>query len=67
MAKQKCKKSVSRRREFIGVLFRCCGTYSRVYVNASGKAFVGWCPKCTEKVEFKISPYGSRSSFFESC
>jgi len=52
-------------REHIGVLFKCCRVYSRVYLNAKKTAFVGWCPKCAKKVELKVSPTGTDSHFFE--
>jgi hypothetical protein len=51
-------------RPYIGVLFKCCRVYSRIYLNAKGDAFIGWCPKCAAKMEVKISPTGSDSRFF---
>jgi len=54
------------KRPFIGIHFKCCNVYSRIYINKKQTAFVGWCPKCTKKVEVKISPDGSDSSFFEA-
>ncbi len=48
----------------LGMYFKCCHVYSRIYLNASGKAFVGWCPKCAKKVEVKVSPTGSKDTFF---
>ena len=48
----------------IGVVFKCCRIYSRIYLNKSGTAFVGWCPKCAAKMEVVVSPYGSKSRFF---
>ena len=53
-------------KEFIGVHFKCCKTYSRVYINKNRTAFVGWCPRCAKKVEFKVSPAGSEDRFFEA-
>ncbi len=51
---------------YIGVLFKCCKTYSRIYLNAQGTAFVGWCPKCASQLRVKVSPDGSTARFFES-
>ncbi len=48
----------------IGVIFKCCRVYSRIYLNKSKTAFVGWCPKCAAKMEVRISPYGSKKRFF---
>ncbi|PWB70218.1 hypothetical protein C3F09_09390 [candidate division GN15 bacterium] len=53
-------------RPFIGILFRCCHVYARIYLNASGTAFVGWCPRCARKAEVKVSPQGAETRFFEA-
>jgi hypothetical protein len=58
------KKTGHRKRPFIGVIFKCCRVYSRIYLNKKKNAFVGWCPKCGAKMEVLISPTGSKSSFF---
>jgi hypothetical protein len=51
-------------RPFVGVRFGCCDVYNRVYVNRSGSAYWGACPRCGRRVELKIAPYGSDSRFF---
>lgn len=60
------KTSPRQQREFVGVTFKCCNVYSRIYINKNGTAFVGWCPRCAKKVEVKISADGSDSRFFEA-
>jgi len=57
---------MSARKEFIGVVFKCCRVYSRIYLNKKKTAFVGWCPKCASKMEVHISPSGSESRFFQA-
>jgi len=51
-------------RPFIGIMFKCCRIYSRIYLNAAGTAFVGWCPRCAAKATVRVSPTGSRNRFF---
>ncbi len=52
------------KRPFIGIVFKCCRIYSRIYLNKKGDAFVGWCPKCSAKMEVLVSPVGSSNKFF---
>jgi len=56
--------SQNRKRPHIGVVFKCCRIYSRIYLNKKGDAFVGWCPRCSAKMEVLVSPIGSKSKFF---
>ena len=37
------------KREFIGIVFKCCKVYSRVYLNKEKTAYVGVCPRCYNK------------------
>ena len=50
---------------FLGIMFKCCNVYSRIYLNNKKDAFVGWCPKCAKRATVKISPDGVDSRFFE--
>lgn len=64
--KNKGKITNSKARPHIGVVFKCCKVYSRIYLNKKGDAFVGWCPKCSAKMEVIVSPFGSKSRFFSA-
>ncbi len=56
----------NKKKEFVGIYFKCCNVYSRIYINKKETAFTGWCPKCAKKVEIKISHTGSTEKFFEA-
>ena len=57
-----------RKKDFIGVTFKCCNVYSRIYINEQGTAFEGTCPRCYKKrVVVKIVENGgTESRFFEA-
>ncbi|MBN2308275.1 MAG: hypothetical protein JXR94_04855 [Candidatus Hydrogenedentes bacterium] len=54
----------ARTRPYIGVLFRCCHVYARIYLNRAGTAYTGHCPKCAARVSVKARPGGSKSRFW---
>jgi len=58
------KNSSKGKREFVGIIFKCCRAYGRIYINKKKDSFVGFCPKCGAKVTVEISPHGSKSRFF---
>ncbi len=62
----KPEEPVRKGRPFIGMHFRCCGVYSRIYLNPAETAFVGWCPKCARKAEVRVGPDGSPTRFFSA-
>ncbi|MEM1304193.1 MAG: hypothetical protein AAGG46_04820 [Planctomycetota bacterium] len=49
---------------FLGVVFDCCGVYSRIYPNRSGDAYEGRCPRCGGPVRVAIGPGGTSTRFF---
>lgn len=53
-------------RPYVGIIFRCCGVYARIYRNAHGSAYEGHCPRCARPVRIKISPDGIDARFFEA-
>jgi len=52
-------------RAYLGVHFRCCDVYTRVYVNRDRSAYAGHCPRCSRPVTVRIGPGGTSSRFFE--
>jgi hypothetical protein len=57
--------TTSQPRAFLGVRFRCCGSYARIYKNKDGTAYAGRCPQCMKSVRFKVGEGGTSSRFFE--
>ena len=49
------------KRPFLGVLFECCKVYVRVYIDPSGEAYNGRCPRCCKTVRFVVGEGGSES------
>ena len=55
---------MAEKRKFLGVHFKCCNVYTRLYVNRLRTAYQGRCPRCGKRVSIKIGPGGSDSRFF---
>lgn len=57
---------LGQKRKFLGIHFRCCNVYTRVYVNQQGTAYEGKCPRCGKKVHVPIGKGGVDCRFFEA-
>jgi hypothetical protein len=53
-------------RPHLGIVFKCCKVYARVYLNSEKDAYVGWCPRCAGKLVVPVAPNGSDARFFEA-
>jgi hypothetical protein len=60
----KGKRKAPEKRPYLGIYFRCCHIYSRIYKNREGTAYVGYCPKCMRRVRVKIGEGGTSERFF---
>ncbi len=54
------------KRNWLGIQFECCTTYSRIYKNGAGTAYVGWCPRCGRRVNVAVGPGGTDARFFRA-
>ncbi|EMI56193.1 hypothetical protein [Rhodopirellula sallentina] len=53
-------------RPFLGIQFRCCRTYGRIYRDPSGMRYSGGCPRCGARVSVPIGPGGQGTRFFSA-
>lgn len=53
-------------RAYLGVSFKCCSVYSRIYKNKEGTAYVGRCPRCMRLVRVAIGEEGTNNRFFDA-
>ena len=51
-------------RAWLGVFFKCCHVYSRLYRNAAGTAYTGRCPRCSNTVSARVGPGGTTRRLF---
>ena len=51
-------------RPFIGVHFKCCGVYQRIYRSNDGQRYEGRCPKCARQVRFLVGQGGTDDRYF---
>ncbi len=55
----------SQNKNFLGIMFKCCNVYGRIYKNKEGTFYFGNCPRCLKPVKIKIGEGGSSDRFFE--
>lgn len=53
-------------KNYLGIMFNCCGVYARIYKNKDGTAYVGRCPKCLKTVKIAIGKGGTDQRFFHA-
>ena len=55
------KTPARKRREHLGIHFRCCHVYGYIYKNKAGTEYNGFCPKCMKRLAVRITRDGSGS------
>lgn len=53
-------------RPWIGVFFRCCGVYARIYRAPDDPSYQGRCPRCRAEVRANVGPGGTSQRIFET-
>lgn len=51
---------------WLGVMFKCCNAYGRLYRDRTGLRYVGRCPRCGGEVSARIGAGGTSRRFFEA-
>lgn len=54
------------KKKFLGIHFRCCNIYARIYTNNENTAYEGHCPRCGKRIVVPIGKGGTESRFFEA-
>ncbi len=57
-------KEKRKKKKFLGIYFKCCNVYSRIYRNKYGTAYEGTCPNCGRPAVVAIGERGTTSRFF---
>lgn len=51
---------------WLGIWFRCCHVYGRLYKDRSGMRYRGRCPGCGAEVSARVGSDGTSQRFFEA-
>lgn len=54
------------KKNYLGILFKCCNTYGRIYKNKDGTAYTGRCPKCMRTLKIPVGDGGTNRRFFNA-
>jgi len=64
MERQKMPEKKSR--PYLGVYFKCCRVYARIYLTKDQKAFAGNCPRCAASIRIAVGEGGSAERFWHA-
>lgn len=53
-------------RPWIGILFRCCSVYARIYRDPAQPVYRGCCPRCGAQVTARVGPGGTSQRLFSA-
>ena len=66
MVERRSKQSAGGPRPFIGIWFRCCSVYQRIYRSPGADRYSGFCPRCLRRLEVLVGPDGTEERIFEA-
>jgi hypothetical protein len=52
--------------KWLGIHFRCCNVYARIYRSPDGRRYEGQCPGCGAPVHARVGQGGTSRRFFET-
>lgn len=52
------------KKNYLGIMFKCCNVYARIYKNKDDTAYVGRCPRCMRSIKVPIGESGTNTRFF---
>jgi len=63
---QENEKKAKEEKSYLGIMFKCCNVYGRIYKNKEGSAYVGRCPKCMRNIKIPVGEGGTNQRFFDA-
>lgn len=51
---------------YLGIMFKCCNVYGRIYKNKEGTAYTGRCPRCMKILKVPVGENGTNRRFFNA-
>ncbi|MEI8128504.1 MAG: hypothetical protein WCG95_02700 [bacterium] len=66
MAENVGKNNEEKKSNYLGIMFKCCNIYGRIYKNKDGNAYVGRCPRCMRSIRIAVGEGGTNERFFSA-
>ena len=57
---------MAEKKKFLGIMFKCCNVYGRIYKNKDETAYTGRCPKCGRTIRVPIGKEGTDTRFLDA-
>ena len=60
------EEKTEKKSNYLGIMFKCCNAYGRIYKTKDNTAYAGHCPKCMKSIRVKIGEGGTNTRFFNA-